>query len=459
MNDTGILAILRALLPAGTITTADAAVLDRSIDASGAPAIGAALALVQPRSTDQVAAVVGAANAAGVPVVPQGALTGLAGGANAVPGALLLDLSALNRILHIDVEERLAVVQPGVTVAELAAAASAVGLFYAPDPASAEWATIGGTIATNAGGMRCIKYGVTRDAVRSLEVVLADGSIVRTRPSTIKGVAGLDLTGLIVGSEGTLAVVTEATLSLLPAPGPSRGVSAVFPTVAAGIAASNAIAAGPNVPSTLELLDDIVLGAVDAYLPDAGIPTGAKAWVLAITDTKTGADADLAAFEAIFRQHGALTVDRADTPADLDRLLVARRVFNQAMRALLGGSLNGDISVPRSRLLSVVERFADLSDELGVVIAVGGHAGDGNLHPVVAFDPDDPEQVAAAHEAYQRISGIAQQLGGTMTGEHGVGVEKLAALDGELPPRLREVQRAIKAVLDPNGILNPGKKY
>lgn len=459
MNDTGILATLRDLLPDGTVTTATAAVLLRSIDASGAPAIGAALALVQPRSTEEVAAAVGAANQAGVAVVPQGALTGLAGGANAVPGALLLDLSALNRILHIDVEERLAVVQPGVTVAELATAASAAGLFYAPDPASAGWATIGGTIATNAGGMRCIKYGVTRDAVRSLEVVLADGSIVRTRPSTIKGVAGLDLTGLIVGSEGTLAVVTEATLSLLPAPGPSRGISAIFPTVAASIAASNAIAAGPNIPSTLELLDDIVLGAVDAYLPDAGIPTGAKAWVLAITDARTEGDADLAAFEAIFRQHGALTVDRADNPADLDRLLVARRVFNQAMRALLGGSLNGDISVPRSRLLSMVERFTELAEELGVVIAIGGHAGDGNLHPVIAFDPDDPEQVAAAHEAYQRILGIAQQLGGTMTGEHGVGIEKLGALDGELPPRLRDVQRAIKAVFDPNGILNPGKKY
>lgn len=458
MTGTDILATLHDLLPHGSVSTADAAVVGRSVDASGAPPVGAALALVQPRSTEEVAAVVGAANTAGVPVVPQGALTGLAGGANAVAGALLLDLSALNRILRIDVDERLAVVQPGVTVAELAAAAAEHGLFYAPDPASAEWATIGGTIATNAGGMRCIKYGVTRDAVRSLEVVLADGSVVRTRPSTIKGVAGLDLTGLIVGSEGTLAVVTEATLSLLPAPGPSRGISATFPTVAAGIAASNAIAAGPNVPSTLELLDDVVLGAVDAYLPDAGIPTGAKAWVLAITDAVVGADAELAAFERIFREHGAVAVDRADDPADLDRLLVARRVFNQAMRALLGGSLNGDISVPRSRLLSVVERCAALAAELDVVIAVGGHAGDGNLHPVVAFDPDNPAQVAAAHEAYRRISAIAQQLGGTMTGEHGVGIEKLAGLDGELPARLREVQRSIKAVLDPNGILNPGKK-
>lgn len=454
-----ILDTLRAILPEGTIDATVAAVRARSIDASGAEALGIARAVVRPQSTAEVAEVLRAASAARVPVVPQGALSGLAGAANAIEGALLLDLSGMNSILRIDVENRLAVVQPGVIVADLAQAARDVGLFYAPDPASAEIATVGGTVATNAGGMRCIKYGVTRDAVRSLELVLADGSIVRTRPDTVKGVAGLDLTALVVGSEGTLAVVTEATLTLLPAPGPSRGVSAVFPSLAAGVAAANAVAAGPHAPSTLELLDGIVLDAVNAYRPDAGIPSGAQAWVLAITDAVSGADTDLAAFEAIFREHRAISVDRADDPAGLDGLLAARRLFNPAMRALRGGSLNGDASVPRSRLLEMVERLGALGEEFGVVIAVGGHAGDGNFHPIVAFDPADSAEVTAAHAAYQRISAIAQDLGGTMTGEHGVGIEKLAALDGELPGRLREVQRQIKQVFDPHGILNPGKKY
>lgn len=437
-----------------------AALRGRSADRSGVPARGEPAALVRARSTEDVAAVLRYASAHAVPVVPQGALSGLAGGANAVPGAILLDLSGMDRILAVDEVDRAAVVQPGVLVSDLQRAAAEHGLFYAPDPGSVGEATIGGTVATNAGGMRCLKYGVTRDAVRSLEVVLADGSVVRTRPATIKGVAGLDLTSLVVGSEGTLAVVTEVTVALLPEPGPSVGVTGVFGSVADALRAADEIVAGPHGPSGLELLDGVVLDAIRRLAPDSGIPEGAAAWLLVVTDERDAAAAKAALdwFEGVLATHGALGVERADDERRLDGLMAARRLFNQAMRELRGGSINEDVSVPRSKLPELVRRVEALSAEIGLVIAVGGHVGDGNLHPVVSFDPADPGQVAAARRAHERILALAGELGGTVTGEHGIGLEKLSAVGLELPARLRELQRAVKAAFDPLGILNPGKK-
>ncbi len=453
-------AALRALLPDGVVADDPALLAARAADRSGVPALGAPAVLVRPRTTADVAAVLRYASAERVPVVPQGGLTGLAGGANAVPGAILLDLSAMDRVVAVDEVDRSAVVQPGVLVADLQRAAGEHGLFYAPDPGSADEATIGGTVATNAGGMRCLKYGVTRDAVRSLEVVLADGSVVRTRPATVKGVAGLDLTSVIVGSEGTLAVVTEVTVALLPAPGPSVGVAGVFGSVAEALRAADAIVAGPHGPSGLELLDGVVLDAIRRLAPSSGIPEGAAAWLLVVTDERDGAAASTALdwFTGVLAAHGALAVERADDERRLDDLMAARRLFNQAMRELRGGSINEDVSVPRHRLPELVERVSALSSEIGLVIAVGGHVGDGNLHPVVSFDPGDVAQVAAARRAHERILALADELGGTVTGEHGIGVEKLSAVAVELPARLRELQRAVKAAFDPLGILNPGKK-
>jgi glycolate oxidase len=459
MTGADVLKRLSVELPDGVVLADAASVASRSSDRSGVPGGTDALAVVRPRTTADVSAVLAAANEARVPVVPQGALTGLAGAANAVSGALLLDLSGMNRIVQIDETERIAVMQPGVIVADLQAAVAERGLFYAPDPASAELATIGGTVATNAGGMRAVKYGVTRDSVRSLEVVLADGAVVRTRRNTIKSVAGLDLTGLVVGSEGTLAVITEVTVTLLPAPAAPRGVAGTFHDLTVALEAANAVVAGGTLPATLELLDGVALDAIRRYLPQLALPQDAQAWLLAVTDAGVGAEAELGGFEEAFRSHGALTVQRADTAADLDGLLEARRALNPALRALRGSSLNGDIAVPRARLCDFVEGLGRLAIELDVVIAVGGHVGDGNLHPVVAYNGDDPHQALSAQAAHDRILRLAQGLGGSMTGEHGVGVEKLSELDGELSARVRDMQRAIKAVFDPNGILNPGKKY
>lgn len=454
---TDLLSALREALPHDAIAADDAALAEHAADRSGTTR-GPGAVVVSPTETAQVQAVMRIADGLGVPVIAQGARTSLAGAASASPGAILIDFSRMNRIVRIDPIERSAVVQPGVVVADLAAAVAAEGLFYAPDPVSSEWATIGGTIATNAGGMRCIKYGVTRDAVRSLEVVLADGEVIRTRRDTVKGVAGFDITGLVVGSEGTLGLVTEATVALRSAPGPERGVSAVFDSIAAALDAANAIATGPRTPSTLELLDDISLDAIRTFDPSLGIPTTAKAWLMAVTDTHADAEFELDAFESAFRAHGAIEVTRAADPIALNALFATRRALHPALQAFHGESIIGDIAVPRARLGDVVARSAAIAEEFGVVFSVGGHVGDGNLHPVVAFDPTDPDQTRRAHEAQHAMLAIAQELGGTVTGEHGVGTEKLHALDGELSPRVRDLQRALKAVFDPKNLLNPGIK-
>lgn len=414
--------------------------------------------VARPATTEQVSALLAYADQHRVPVVPQGARTGLAGGASATSGAILLDMSRMNRILRIDSDNGVAVAQPGVVIDDLAGAVAGRGLFYGPDPASSEWATLGGTVATNAGGMRCIKYGVTRDAVRSLEVVRADGTVMRTRPDTMKWVGGLDLTGLIVGSEGTLAVVTEVTVKLLPAPGPQRGVVALFPAVGQALAATNRIAAGPHTPSTLEFLDGVSLDGIRRYAPELGLPAEAGAWAVAVTDSRAGAEEDLASYEEAFTASGATSVHRAGTEAELHDALAARRLLNQGMHALLGGSLNGDVVVPRSQLSAFADQLGGLAAQYGALVCVAGHAGDGNLHPVVMFDPDKPGAAQRAADAMQAIWRLAQSLDGSLTGEHGVGLEKLPELGGELDAPTRELQRQIKHLFDPHGILNPGKK-
>lgn len=448
---------LRNVLPAARLIDDPALVAAQATDASRRPAPRAAL-VVRPRNAEEVSAVLRVAHATTTPVVPQGARTGLVGAAAAIEGCILLDLSEMDAILDIDAAEGTAVVQPGVVVADLQRAARARGLFYAPDPASAEWATVGGTIATNAGGMRCIRYGVTGDAVLSLQIVLADGSIERTRPATVKGVAGLDLTSLVVGSEGTLAVVTEATLRLLPAPGPARGVVGLFPSTGAALAAAAAVTIGERLPATLEFLDDTALRGIRLVRPDLDLDPSARSWLLAVTDAREGADRDLDRFSDAFTAHGALSVDRAEDEEQLDRLLAARRALNPGLLALRGDATHGDLAVPRSRLTVFAEEAERIARESGVEISLAGHVGDGNLHPTVVYDGADPVETEKAHRAAADLLRLAQHLGGTVAGEHGIGTLKLGDLDGELSRRLRGLQREIKRVFDPRGILNPGRK-
>jgi glycolate dehydrogenase FAD-linked subunit len=417
---------------------------------------GRPLAVAFPTSTSEVAAVVRLAAAHGVPLVPRGAGTGLSGGATAVEGALTVVMTRMDRILEIDRRNLVAVVQPGVINADLGVAAAAQGLFYAPDPASYETCSIGGNLAENSGGLRCLKYGVTRDAVLGLEVVLADGTVIRTGGRTIKDVAGYDLTHLFVGSEGTLGIITEATLRLRPAPPPKLTLLAFFATVhAAGEAVAGITAAG-LVPVTLELMDRFTIRAVDAALR-VGLPEDAGAMLMIESDAGGAAAAEeLDRAEAACRAAGATELVRSADPTEADWLREARRKAHWSLEQA-GVARMDDVGVPRDRVADLLDAIAQISAEAGLPVGVFGHAGDGNLHPTFVVDRDDPGAEERINAARARIYEAALALGGTITGEHGTGVAKRAYLEAQVGPDALRVMRAIKAALDPQGILNPGK--
>jgi glycolate oxidase len=423
---------------------------------------GAPIAAVRPRTTEQVATAVRIAAAHRVPLVPQGARTGLAGGANAVDGALLVRLDRMNQVVSVDADNRLAVVQPGVVNADLRRAVAAHGLFYPPDPGSFATSTIGGNVSTNAGGMCCVKYGVTTEYVLGLEVVLASGEVLRCGRRTAKGVAGYDLTRLFVGAEGTLGIITEITLALRPAPSPALTLVALFASVRAAAAAVAAVTASGVVPSMLEIVDRTYLAAIEAYRP-MGLPTGAGAMLLAASDA-ADAVGDLAAVERCCRQAGASQVYAASDVDEAEALLAARRLAHPAIsgRAVstygpAGEVIIEDCAVPRSSMAEFCEQVELIATRQGVLIGVVGHAGDGNLHPTILVDRADPALMAAAHQAFDDIMALALSLGGTCTGEHGVGLLKRDWLATEIGPVGLRVHRAIKDALDPHGLMNPGK--
>nr|WP_237524622.1 FAD-linked oxidase C-terminal domain-containing protein [Streptomyces sp. SID7815] len=424
-------------------------------EAEWAPA-GLPLAVVRPQDTEEVRAVVAYCARHRIPVVPRGAGTGLSGGANAVDGAVVLSFEDMNRILRIDPVERLAVVQPGVVNDDLRAACAEQGLWYPPDPASSPWSTIGGNAATNAGGMCCVKYGVTRDYVLGLEAVNGLGEIVRMGRRTAKGVAGYDLCGLFVGSEGTLGVITEITVKLRGARPPERTVAGFFDSVvAAGDAVSRVTAAGV-VPSALELLDRHCLKAVDAW-KNMGLSADADAILLGRVDTPGAAgDAEAETIRAAFAEAGAAWAEVSTDQAEADALFQARRLAYPALERL-GPVLTEDVVVPRSRVPQMLARIEEIAGEHEVLIANIAHAGDGNLHPLIITEPGDDAARARAQLAFEEILDAAIAFGGTVTGEHGVGLLKMGGMDREVGPVNLAMQRAVKAALDPYGILNPGK--
>ncbi|WP_198417517.1 FAD-binding oxidoreductase [Cryobacterium mannosilyticum] len=448
---------LAEVLPAGQLITGEktGAYLR---DQSDSTAAGVPFAVALPVNTEQVAAVVAFAAAHRIPIVPQGARTGLAGGANAIEGSIVLSTTRLNKIVSVDAEDQTATVQAGVRTYALARAAAAVGLFYPPDPGSWKGSTVGGNVATNAGGMLCVKYGVTGNFVRQLTVVLADGSIVRTGQRTIKGVTGYDLTALLVGSEGTLGIITEITVGLLPAPAPASGVSATFAGTEAALAAAALIVASNRRPSILEYLDGPSITAINAFDPESKLPADAAALLLVQSDQAGQAHDDVEEYAAILRAEGATEVLVAHDPAQLDQLMTARRLLQPALQAARGSSLNEDITVPRSQLQALLTGLAEISRDLSIPIGTGGHLGDGNLHPMIGFDAANPAEVEAANEAFARVIRLAISLGGSASGEHGIGLLKQAHLDDELGPVLRDLQRRVKAAFDPDSLLNPGKK-
>jgi len=453
-----VVAALADGLPAGAVVVDDDVVAAYSVDRAMFCPVGKALALVHARSTADVQHVLRVASRHSVPVVPQGARSGLAGAANAVDGCILLNLEKMNHVLEIDAANRLVVTQPGVFNADLSRRVAEEGLFYPPDPSSWEFCSIGGNISTNSGGLCCVKYGVTTDYVLGLEIVLASGDVLRTGRRTVKGVAGYDLTRLFVGSEGTLGVVTEITLMLRPAVDQPLTAAAVFDSAkSAATGVTNVVASG-IVPSLLEFMDRVSVEVVnDAF--NMGMPPDTGALVIAQSDA--GGDrarSDIERMAAVLRDAGAFEVVVADDPAEGELLLAARRNVLTAMERL-GTTLIDDVCVPRTRLAELIERIEAVSAACGLTIGVVGHAGDGNFHPNVVFDADDPDQVAGAQRAFDQIMEISLELGGTITGEHGVGILKMPLLEAELGAVSMEAHRAIKRALDPQGILNPGKVF
>ena len=419
---------------------------DRSGSRSGPAAI-----VVRAGSVEQVQATLRFAHQHGIAVVPRGAGSGVAGGAVAGAGSIVLDLSRLDRIIEIRADDHVAVVEPGVITADLDTAAGAHGLFYAPDPGSVGISTIGGNVATNAGGLRGAKYGVTRDAVLSLDVVLADGQLITVGRETLKRVTGYDLLGLFVGSEGTLGVVVRATLRLLPRPVATSTVAAYFAGIEEAAAAAIAVRASGVRPVVLEIVDGQTLSAIDAL---EGTRLRAKGAAFLLAQTDGHAAAIEAGVIAQVLAPLATYVETSDDPLESARLMTARR---QALPALerIGRVVIEDIAVPPSRLAEAIRGIHAIAADTGARIFVFAHAGDGNVHPILVVDEE--ELPAHVVQAVDRIFALALTLGGTLTGEHGIGLLKRDWVTREVGGVVDELQHAIKSLFDPTGILNPGK--
>ena len=454
MSNSDVVAKLGSLLPDGAVVVDPDRLASYRFDRAEGAAAGTPAAVVFPRTTQEVSTILATCHEARVPVVPRGAGSGLAGGANAIDDGIVLCLEKMTAIVEINESDATAYVEPGVLNDELRTAVRAHGLWYAPDPASREFCSIGGNIATNAGGLCCVKYGTTRENVLGLEVVLADGRVMRVGRRSLKGVAGYDLMNLLIGSEGTLGVVTGIRTRLRPLPPPAMTVVGVFADVVAAGRAVQDVMSG-RTPSLFELLDSTTVAAVeDMYA--MGLDRDATLLIAQSDLPSPAAAAEVADFGAAFERAGAIEVYVAETAEESEALLAARRNAIFALEAQ-GKWLLDDIAVPRSALAEAIGMIKAVSERNSVTIATFGHAGDGNLHPTIVYPHDDPEAEARAQIAFSQVLDIALAVGGTVTGEHGVGLLKARALGRELDPVAISVHSAIKAALDPAGILNPGQ--
>jgi glycolate oxidase len=415
---------------------------------------------VSPRTTDEVARVLALANAEGIPVVPRGASSGLAGGTIPLAGGIVLNLARMNRILDVSPADGVAVVEPGVVTARLQAEVERLGLFYPPDPASLSQSSLGGNVSTNAGGPRCLKYGATKDYVRGLTVVLADGRVLRAGGRVLKQSTGYQLTQLFVGSEGTLGVVTEIVLRLVPLPRERSTAQAAFPSLEQATEAVTTILTRGLLPTALEVMDATTIQLVEDHMA-IGLPRDAEALLIVECDGNDAAavQGEIARVGEIARECGASTVRVAADAAERAALWEARRAISPALGRARPNKLGEDIVVPRSQLVAMVRRTRAISAEVGLPIPVFGHAGDGNLHPNILFDRRIPGELERVERAATAIFRAAIELGGTLSGEHGVGSLKREFMVDALSEEAVWAMRAIKQALDPRGILNPGKLF
>ncbi|KPK31020.1 MAG: hypothetical protein AMK69_01615 [Nitrospira bacterium SG8_3] len=412
---------------------------------------------VWAESTEQVSEILKLANRKGIPVIPRGAGTGLSGMAVPAKGGIVLDLSHMNKILKISIEDRLAIVQPGVVYAALEKALALDGFFFPPDPASGKVATLGGNVATNAGGVKGAKYGTTRDYVLGLQVVLPDGQIMRTGSKAMKSVSGYDLTRLFVGSEGTLGVVTEITLKINPNPTATSTAMATFDDLAdAGRAVSQIMYSG-IIPSVLEILGRQTIVAInqntDLELPEV------DAMLLAETDGYTQQETDFQMQKVIdiFRRNNPKEVKQAGSEKEAEDLWKARKSAYAVLARIKTHFVLEDVTVPMARVADLLKGVEAIAEKHGIQIATFGHAGDGNLHPQILYDGYDPDQVKRMEAASADLFQLAIDLGGTLTGEHGIGLSKAPYMTLEHDAVAMDVMRSIKKMMDPNNILNPGK--
>ena len=416
-------------------------------------------AVARPGRTEEVAGLIRAAGKYGFPVIPRGAGSGLTGGALPVAGGLVCVMTRFNRIIEIDPDNLTAVVEPGVVTADFQAAVEEMGLFYPPDPASREFSTLGGNAAENAGGTRAVKYGVTRDYVLGLEAVLGTGQVIETGVRTAKGVVGYDLTRLLVGSEGTLGVITRLILRLRPRPEAKETVTAYFADLSSAARTVAALTSARVIPATLEFMDQASINCVEDYL-GAGLDRTAGSLLLIETDgppDQALAEARVAA--GLCLENGAREVRRAETQAEAEAMWQARRAVSPALFRVASGKLNEDIVVPRSRIPEMIERLEDTGRRHGLKVISFGHAGDGNIHVNVMYDLDDQDQTARAEAALKEIFSATLILGGTISGEHGVGTTKREFIGLEVKSEALDLMRRIKAAFDPQGIMNPGKIF
>ncbi|MFH1491658.1 MAG: FAD-linked oxidase C-terminal domain-containing protein [Pseudomonadota bacterium] len=414
-------------------------------------------AALWPKTSREVSEILSLANRHRIPVTPRGAGTSLSGGAVPVSGGIVMDLSRMNRIMDIRIRDRLTVVQPGVVYGDLEKALEPYGFFFPPDPASGKVCTIGGNVGTNAGGIRGAKYGVTRDYVMALEVVLPDGRLMRTGSGCMKSVSGYDLTRLFVGSEGTLGVFTEITLKISPKPTALKTSLVSFSSLRdAGQSVTDLMHSGV-IPSVLEILDDNSIRVLRKHggmdLPEV------QAMILVETDGYTEAEASfqMDRATAIFRRNRATHIRAAGSSEESEALWKVRRTVGSVAARLRANNVSEDVTVPMSKVPDLLDRISDIVRRHDLPFVIFGHAGDGNLHPRIMYDGTDPEQVRKVNSAVEKIFQTTCEMGGTLTGEHGIGLAKAPYMALEHDGIALELMRSIKAMLDPNHILNPGK--
>jgi len=427
-----------------------------SYDATNSPVMPEAV--VFPRSSDEISLILKMANSERFPVVPRGAGTGFTGGSVPVSGGVVLSTERMIDIIEVDAENMTAVVEPGVNTWEFAAECEKLGLFYPPDPTSLKFSTIGGNIAECAGGPRAVKYGVTRDYVLGLEVVLPTGEVVETGVRTVKGVVGYDLTRLMVGSEGTLGVVTRATLRLVPMPESRITMLAVFDGLDDAAKAVSAIMKARIIPSTLEYVDHVSLGCVEQY-EKLGYADAGALLLIEVDGTAEATEREARAVREICEANNSAPVRTATGKYEVKDLWKARRALSASLLSIKPNKLNEDVVVPRSRVPGLVGGVEEIAASRGVLIACFGHAGDGNIHVNVMYDREVEAEERAARAAVKDVFSLVLSLGGTISGEHGVGTAKAPYMGMELSEAAIDAMRRIKETLDPKNILNPGKIF